>query len=68
MSLKAFHVFFILMAVLCGAFSGAWAVREYLTTHEGWLVVMAATCFIMTLATAIYGIWFLRSKKHLSYL
>lgn len=68
MSLKTFHVFFILMAALCGAFSGAWAIREYGDTHERWLPAMAATCFVMTAATAIYGFWFLRTKKHLSYL
>lgn len=68
MSLKAFHVFFILMAVLCGAFSGAWAVREYGATHDAGLLVMAIVCFVMTAATLIYGVWFLRTKKHLSYI
>ena len=35
MSLKAFHVFFVIVSVLCALGFGAWAVADYMRTGKG---------------------------------
>lgn len=67
-SLKAFHVFFIILSTMMSAGCGLWAAREYATTKEGWLLGFAGVCTAATLACLGYGAWFIRSKKHLSYI
>ena len=68
MSLKAFHVVFVLMATLLAVGFGLWALREYLEHGTG---VMLSTFFgsvAFAIGMVIYGVWFLRKLKHVSFL
>ena len=69
MSLKAFHVLFITVSVLLSLGVGAWALREVQVGGGGrtelWLGVGSLG---MAVALLIYGRYFLRKLKNVSYL
>ena len=44
MSLKAFHVFFVIVSVLCALGFGAWAVGDYMRTGKGSVMAMTPAC------------------------
>jgi hypothetical protein len=69
MSLKAFHLIFIIAATLLTAGFGVWAIREY-TRGEGstGVFVSGIVSLLVTLALAWYGPYFCRKLKHISYL
>jgi hypothetical protein len=68
MSLKAFHVFFVVVSVLCALGFGAWAVSDYLRTGSSGALWMGILGFVAAAALVWYGIWFLRKLKDVSYL
>jgi flagellar biogenesis protein FliO len=68
MSLKAFHVFFVLVSVLCALGFGAWSVAEYARTGKGSSLGFAIGGFAAAVALVVYGLWFLRKLKNVSYL
>jgi hypothetical protein len=68
MSLKAFHVFFVIVSVLCALGFGAWAVGDYLRTGRGGVLALAVLGFLAAGALVWYGFWFLRKLKNVSYL
>jgi hypothetical protein len=68
MSLKAFHVFFVIVSVLCALGFGAWAVADYLRTGKGGVLALGVLGFAAAAALVWYGFWFLRKLKNVSYL
>jgi hypothetical protein len=68
MSLKAFHVFFVIVSVLCALGFGAWAIADYTRTGQGSVLVLGILGFAAALALIWYGLWFLRKLKNVSYL
>ena len=68
MSLKAFHVFFVVLSVLCALGFGAWAVFDYRRTGSGGTLVLGVLGFAAAAALVWYGLWFLRKLKNVSYL
>ena len=66
MSLKAFHVFFVVVSVLCALGFGAWAVSDYLRTGKGGVLAMGVLGFAAAVALIWYGLWFLRKLKGVS--
>jgi hypothetical protein len=68
MSLKAFHVFFVIVSVLCALGFGAWAVGDYMRTGNGTVLVLGILGFIAAIALVWYGVWFLRKLKNVSFL
>ena len=68
MSLKAFHVFFVIVSTLCALGFGAWAVGDYVRTGNGTVLVLGILGFIAAIALVWYGIWFLRKLKNVSFL
>lgn len=68
MSLKAFHIFFIVMAALSMAGFGVWALRGAWLQSSPVYAAVAALAALATVALLIYGFWFLRKLKHVSYL
>ena len=68
MSLKAFHVFFVAVSTLCALGFGAWAIGDYLRTGSGTVLAMGILSFVAAAALVVYGLWFLRKLKNVSYL
>ena len=68
MSLKAFHVFFVALSVLCALGFGAWAVADYLRTGNGGVLTLGVLGFAAAAALVWYGFWFLRKLKNVSFL
>jgi hypothetical protein len=67
-SLKAFHVFFVALSVLCALLFGAWSVVDYQRTGRGGILALGVLGFAAAAALVWYGLWFLRKLKNVSYL
>jgi uncharacterized membrane protein YcjF (UPF0283 family) len=63
MSLKAFHVFFVIVSVLCALGFGGWAVADYARTGRPGVLALAILAFVAAIALVWYGLWFLRKIK-----
>jgi hypothetical protein len=68
MSLKAFHVFFVALSVLCALGFGAWSVGDYMRTGHGGTLALGVLAFVAAAALLFYGFWFLRKLKDVRYL
>ena len=68
MSLKAFHVFFVIVSVLCALGFGAWSIADYVRTGRGSVLALGVLGFAAAGALIFYGFWFLRKLKNVSYL
>jgi len=68
MSLKAFHVFFVSVCVVLCLGVGIWAVGEYRRGLGSTNLVLAAGSLVVGAGLVIYGKWFLRKLKGVSYL
>ncbi len=68
MSLKAFHIFFIVVSTLCCLGFGFWAVQDYLVTGSGVNLALGVVSLVGSGTLAWYGRWFLRKLKGVSYL
>ena len=68
MSLKAFHVFFIVVSmVLCVGF-GVWTTQDFAQSGSWVHLSLGVGSFIGSILLACYGVWFLRKLKGVSYL
>jgi len=69
MSLKAVHIIFITAALLMTAFFGGWAWYEY-ASPEGTRIhlLYGALSIAAFIGLVIYGKYFLKKLKHISYL
>ena len=66
MSLKAFHILFIVVSTALCVFFGAWALREH-STHGGNLYRgLGLASFGAGAGLVVYGVWFLRKMKGVS--
>ena len=65
MSLRAFHLFFIALAIILAAFCGAWAIGQYRATSGAVFVVTAVGALAGALGLAAYGAAFQRKTKNL---
>ncbi len=68
MSLKAFHVFFITLATLITLGFAVWAVQQALYVGGSSYLVMAVLGSVVALGLPVYGVWFLRKTKEVSFL
>ena len=67
MSLKAFHVVFILVSLMLTIGFGVWAVKQYLSHGERLTLAMGIGSFASSLGLIVYGSWFLKKLKGVSY-
>jgi hypothetical protein len=65
-SLKAFHVFFVVASTLLALFCGVWGVMTYAKTGGGGSLALGIGGFVAAAALVLYGIWFLRKLKNVS--
>jgi hypothetical protein len=68
MSLKAFHVVFILISIVLTAWFGWWSVSSYRNTADVSNLVMGVFSFIGMVLLVLYFRWFLKKLKNESYL
>ncbi len=68
MSLKAFHIFFIVVSTaLCVGF-GIWTTQDFARSGSWVHLALGVGSFIAGILLPCYGIWFLRKLKGVSYL
>ena len=68
MSLKAFHIFFIIVSTLLTLGFGVWGVDDYGRSGSWVHLGLGLGSFIASGALVWYGVWFLRKLKGVSYL
>lgn len=68
MSLKAFHLFFIIVSTLFFGGFGIWAVYQFMQTREPVTLAMGIVSFAAGGAMIPYSRWFLHKLKDVGYL
>ncbi|WP_009960643.1 hypothetical protein [Verrucomicrobium spinosum] len=63
MSLKGFHILFIVLAFLCTAGFWAWTVVEVDQAREARAVVAGNLSGSLAILLLVYGIWFVAKKS-----
>ena len=65
MSLRVFHVLFIVLSIALSAMVGAWAVQGYRQSGELASLSLAVVFFLAGFAMVVYGVRFFRKLKEL---
>ena len=68
MSLKAFHIVFIVFSMALTVGFGVWATRDFAQSGSWVHLSLGVGSFIGSIMLAFYGVWFLRKLKHVGYL
>jgi len=68
MSLKAFHVVFVTASVLLAFGFGAWSLTNYVETKRAVDLAFGLGSGLIGIALIVYGRYFLKKLKHISYL
>jgi hypothetical protein len=68
MSLKAFHIVFIVLSIVMAFFCGAWLLYQYSQTRDAAQLIVGIVLVLAGGALIIYGKSVLRKLKHISYL
>jgi hypothetical protein len=68
MSLKAFHIVFIVASILLAFFFGGWLVHDYSATRQTAELVVGIISILAGFGMIAYGKSILRKLKHISYL
>ena len=68
MSLKAFHIFFIVVSTVFAVGFGVWATRDYAESGNWVNLTMGLGSFFASIVLVWYGVWFLRKLKGVGYL
>ena len=68
MSLKTFHIVFVVFSTILAIGFGWWAIRDYQRTGEAASMVFGVLSLCGAVSLLVYGRWFLRKLKHVSYL
>jgi len=65
MSLKGFHIVFIIFSTLLALGIGAWCIWVNLIEGEPVYLAGAIFSFVAAVALMVYGVWFYRKMKRL---
>lgn len=68
MSLKAFHIFFVIVSTLLCVLVGLWGLREYQTAGGVEMIWLSTASLVLGVLLVVYGFWFLRKLKNVSFL
>ncbi len=68
MSLKAFHIFFIVVSTVLCVVLGVWATQDFDKSGNWVNLALGVGSFIGSGGLVWYGIWFLRKLKGVGYL
>lgn len=66
MGIKAFHIFFISVALLLAIAIGIWGFVDYRDTQTTQDLAIAASGGVLFVGLLVYGIWFLKKLKRLN--
>lgn len=67
MSLKGFHVFFIVVCMVFLAGMGVWGIRDYQGSGQKMSMYLGLGAWVGLVILGGYGVWFLRKLRHLSF-
>ena len=65
MSLKAFHIVFVIFSTLLAVGVGAWCIWVNLVEGAPVYLAGAIASFMTAVALIVYGVWFYRKMKRL---
>jgi hypothetical protein len=65
MSLKAFHIVFIIFSTLLALCLGGWCIWVDLVEGTSVYLAGAVASFLAAVALIVYGVWFYRKMKRL---
>lgn len=68
MSLKAFHILFVLISTIGSIGFGCWAIQDYMRSEEFASALIGGTSIVSGVALMVYGVWFLKKLKGVSWL
>ncbi len=68
MSLKFFHVLFVALALLGSVGFAVWSFRQAAAGAGALYVALGVLAVVVAIALAVYGRWFLKKMKDVSYL
>lgn len=68
MSLKAFHVVFIAAALVLAGWTGWWSWNHWQSGAGGGWLALALACVAAMVGLVVYGVWFLKKTRGVSYL
>ncbi len=68
MSLKAFHIVFVAASVVLMAFLSGWSLMAYQETHSTEYLVWSLCAASSVVGLVIYGRFFLRKLRNISFL
>ncbi len=68
MSLKTFHIFFIVVSMALCVGVGVWATQDFARSGSWAHLGLGVGSFVGSILLACYGVWFLRKLKGVSYL
>ena len=68
MSLKTFHILFVVLSTLLSVGFGVWAVGRYMDGSGAVYLLVTGAAMVFAAALIAYGFWFLRKLKHVSFL
>ncbi|HEY2321342.1 MAG TPA: hypothetical protein VGJ82_00635 [Thermoanaerobaculia bacterium] len=66
MSLRIFHVVFIIASIVLSLFVAVWAVREYQATHSAGALALGIVFVVGGIAMVVYGQRWFKKLKELS--
>lgn len=68
MSLKGVHIAFIVASLLLCAGFGAWAITDWRQSGASSSLYMGIGSFVSAVVLAIYGVWFLKKLRGISFI
>ena len=69
MSLKAFHIIFVILTTLFSLFFGLWSLDQYRNVDpSGQNLTFMLLSFAMLIVLPVYGFYFLKKLKDVSFL
>ncbi|HEY1171164.1 MAG TPA: hypothetical protein VGH19_07355 [Verrucomicrobiae bacterium] len=68
MSLKAFHVVFVTASILLSLGFGGWALNGYFQEGGNLNLGLGVGAMVLAVGLGVYGRYFLKKLKHISYL
>lgn len=68
MSLKAFHIVFVMISILLCLGFGLWAINEFRTDHDRVTLMVGIGSLLGCVVLGVYGRWFLKKLQGVSYL